>query len=69
MKTEDDRELTPTESPVYASVVPVTFLKWGPRHKDGYRTSFESEVKTCLVWEPQPPEIENKGDYDGTRNR
>lgn len=71
MNAKKKRELTPTEgpaegpaSPIYASIVPVTFLKWGPRHlRDGYRTSFESEMKTCIVWVPQAPEIKAKENH------
>ena len=53
MKIEKKRELTPI-SPIYASVVPVTFLEWGARTEDG-------ETKMCLVWSPQVPEIKDNG--------
>lgn len=56
MNTEKKRELTPTgpsaaevpASPIYASIVPVTFLEWGSRTEDG-------ETQMCLVWAPQAP--------------
>jgi len=61
MKAEKKRELTPTEgpaegpaSPIYASIVPVTFLEWGARTEDG-------DTKMCLVWAPQAPDLREKG--------